>query len=180
MMRLLKPLLILALVLAACGEATDAGDQSPAGTWELSSGSLRGEPIPIVEGWPITLSFDGDTVGGTAACNGYGGRADIDGTTIAFSQIGITEMACGDFDQGGVMESESIYMEAFVIIDTSARDGDTLTLSGPEAELVFHLLPPVPTSELTGTVWVLDSLISGEATSNTRGPKATLELFSDG
>lgn len=47
-------------------------------------------------------------------------------------------------------------------------------------ELVFESLPPVPDAELRNTVWVLESLISGDAVSSAAEERATLEFFSDG
>jgi heat shock protein HslJ len=57
---------------------------------------------------------------------------------------------------------------------------ESLHLTDEQVDLVFVELPPVPTSELTGTVWVLDGLIEGDAVSSVIGDRATLELFSDG
>ena len=56
---------------------------------------------------------------------------------------------------------------------------ENLTLSGEGVELVFAALPPVPTADLTGTVWVLESLVDEDSVSSVGGDRATLELFSD-
>jgi heat shock protein HslJ len=40
--------------------------------------------------------------------------------------------------------------------------------------------PETDSPELTGTVWVLESLVQGESVSDVGGERATLELFSDG
>ena len=53
-----------------------------------------------------------------------------------------------------------------------------MTLTGEGVELVFAA-PPAPVGDLTGTVWVLESLIDGETVSSVGGDRATLELFSD-
>ncbi len=60
----------------------------------------------------------------------------------------------------------------------SSTEGN-LTLSGDGVELLFQALPPVPTAELTGMVWVLESLVDGDSVSSVGGERATLELFSD-
>lgn len=44
------------------------------GSWQLMSGTVDGRPVPIVDSHPITLNIDGYVIGGTAACNGYGGN----------------------------------------------------------------------------------------------------------
>ena len=165
-------------LLAGCAEA---GDPSAAELtdvpWELVSGTVDGAEIPVVEGHPITLSFTGDEAGGTAACNGYGGAVAISRSEITFSELASTAMAC---IPDSVMESETAYLEALPLVKTFSVTEDELSLVGDGVELTFVALPPVPTSELTGTVWVLESLIQGDSVSSVEGERATVELFTDG
>lgn len=58
--------------------------------------------------------------------------------------------------------------------------GNRLTLSGPDFELDFEPVMPVPTAGLVGTSWVLDTLIESEAASTVAGDTATLLLDADG
>jgi heat shock protein HslJ len=178
------PLLLVAVLgvtLASCagpGEPEEPAVSDPMGsTWQLESGTSDGEPIPILDSHPITLSFTEDGAGGTAACNGYGGSYSISGDTITFSELFQTEMACFPEE---TMESERRYLEALTRVETISITEETLTLSGDDTELTLAKLPPVPASELTGTVWVLDGLITGDTVSSVSGERATLELFSDG
>ena len=138
---------------------------------------MDGDAVPLVDGFPITLSFTDEGVGGTAACNGYGGMYDIAGDQITFSELIWTEMACMP---EGVMESEQTYLESLLLVDMFSMSDDSLILGGERVELVFEALPPIPTAELTGTVWVLESLVDGESVSSVNGERATLELFTDG
>ena len=186
MKRHLAIALALVLILAACGDDEPAGDGGDTtttalpsfdGSWLLISGTLDDAPITIVDGYPITLVLDGAAAGGTAACNSYGGEATIEDDTIEFGPMAITEMACGD---GGVMDSESEFMEALARTDTIKIVDGMLELAGDGVALTFGLEPPVPTAELTGTVWVLDSLLTRDAVSSVMGERATLELFTDG
>lgn len=78
------------------------------------------------------------------------------------------------------MASEAAYLAALPGVTTAARSGTSLVLSGPQVELRFSLVPPVADVDLIGPVWVLDSVISGEAVSSTVGAEATLQLGSDG
>jgi heat shock protein HslJ len=78
------------------------------------------------------------------------------------------------------MTSEQMYLEAFNRVQAFSMGEDTLTLTGEGVELVFVALAPVPTADLTGTVWVLDSLVQGDSVSSVMGERATLELFTDG
>jgi len=182
MRRALVLIATLGLTLGACAEGDGAPADPPtsdptASAWELESGSLDGGTIPILDSHPITLSFTEDGAGGTAACNGYGGSYTISGNDLTLSDIFQTEMACMPEE---TMESEQKYLEALGRVATFTMTDVTLTLVGEGVELDYVLLPPVPTSGLTGTVWVLDGLVGGDAVSSVAGERATLELFSDG
>ena len=167
----------VATLITGCGAPVqETGDPTDI-AWELTEGVLDGVTVPIVDGYPITLSLTDDGAGGTAACNGYGGTYEIAGSQITFTELLWTEMACV---AEGVMESEQMYLEGLLLVGTYSMTEHSLTLSGEQVELDFIALPPVPTAEMTGTVWVLESLLDGEAASSVNGDRATLELFTDG
>ena len=165
------------VVLTACAPLDGQGADPTGSAWELVSGSVDGNEVAIVDGHPITLSFTDNRAGGTAACNGYGGSFAISGDDFAFSDLGWTEMAC---IPETVMASETVYLEALPRVETFSMTDDELILRGEGVELTYTALPPVPTSELTGTVWVLDTLVQGDAVTSVTGERATLELFTDG
>jgi heat shock protein HslJ len=163
--------------MTACAGPEAQGTDPTGVDWELASGTVDGADLPIIDNHPITLSFADGNAGGTAACNGYGTSYEITGSEITFSELIWTEMACIPEE---VMESEQAYLAALPRVGTFAISNDTLTLSGEGVELVFDGLPPVPIGELTGTVWVLESLVEGDAVSSVSGDRARLELFTDG
>jgi heat shock protein HslJ len=167
----------LGLLLAGCSLLPGAVGAALDGEWQLQNGTNQGAAIPIPPGSRITLVIDGVDVGGISACNHYGGTIAIDGTTIAISALSMTEMACID---DGVMAAEAAYLAALPRVTSAARTGNSLVLRGPQVELRFALVVPVPDAALLGTTWVLDSLISGEAVSSTSGDLATLKLTADG
>ncbi|MEM9565013.1 MAG: META domain-containing protein [Actinomycetota bacterium] len=204
--------IIAALVLAACGDgqsgpdpdvaasaggATDpgaaAGEPSSAVTadvldgssWTLRAGGGPDGPIELVDGWPITLTFDGDSLGGTAACNGYGGGFSIDDRTLRIDDIGSNAMGC----EPGVALAESRYFAALFDVDAIdlagvGADGDLtgaeLALAGPATELVFVPVPAVDAGEVFDRLWLLEAItIDGEETAP-RGEPATLLLRADG
>lgn len=171
--------LILA-VLAGCsvGASPSPSDPDPnglLGSWVLVEGSGPGGEVTIVDGYRITLEIQGSEIGGTSACNHYFGRMAVVGDSLRIDELGGTEMAC----EPEVMDSESAYWAALGAVAGWTRDGDGLTLTGPDASLTYELLEPVPDAAMVDTVWVLDTLISGDAASSTNG-RATLELGSDG
>jgi heat shock protein HslJ len=177
MSRLTVALVCAAVAVTACADPGEPAADPTGIAWELTSGTVEGTALPVFDSHPITLSFTDDGAGGTAACNGYGGSYSISGTEVSFAQLMWTEMACMPEE---VMESERLYLEALPRVETFSMTNDGLTLSGDGVELAYVALPPLPTSELTGTVWVLDSLIMGDAVSSVMGERATLELFTDG
>ncbi|MDX1469723.1 MAG: META domain-containing protein [Acidimicrobiia bacterium] len=168
---------VLSLLVTACGTESPAPNVD--GAWELVAGTHDGTALPLVPGWPITMILDGDSIGGTASCNSYGGRLQA-GSAGSFSVDGglaITEMACMPPE---VMEAERLFMEALVDADRISRIGDNLTLDGPSTDLEFRLLQPVPTADLIDTVWMLESLVSQDTVISAQGEPATLSLRADG
>jgi heat shock protein HslJ len=174
------------LVVGPAGEPGLDGaqqDLSPAdpatligSAWTLVSGTGPDGVVPLVDGWPITLTFDPETLGGTAACNGYGADYSLDGSRLAIEEIGRNDMGCAD----PVAASEAAFLAAIADTDSLFVRGEKLILSGPSTELRFRDVPPVPTAELVGRLWLLETLVQGETGSSARGTPATLRLDSDG
>ena len=182
-----KTLVLTALVvaLAACGEPADAPSRPVApdaggheGVWELVSGRGPEGRVAVVAGHPITLELNGNDASGRAACNLYGGSVTVDGSAFAAQQLGGTEMGCAP----AVMESEQRYYAALPAADRIDVAGDEMTLTGPETELVFRRVPPVPTAALTGTRWELETIVEGDgpAAAVSSAAPAFLRLSDDG
>lgn len=136
-MRKLAVLSLVALVASAC-LGSDFAD-SVEGSWQMTAGTVDGEAIPVLDSHPITIDFDGDEVSGTAACNGYGGSFELDGSEITFGQLVMTEMGCFPEE---IMQAESMYGAAITRVDT-VEIGGRMTLSGDGVELVFEPLEPI-------------------------------------
>lgn len=88
--------LIVALALQSCSEKI--GKDAVANTnWVLTE--WPGETMPNTTK-KATLSFgDADQVSGKSFCNGFGGTAKIEGSTIKFSELMGTMMFCEDVGQ---------------------------------------------------------------------------------
>lgn len=177
-MRTLTPLLALVLVLAGCAAdvAPSSGPEAIEGAWRLTSGRTSVGEVPLVDDWPITLTIEGATIGGTAACNSYGARLVGIGGRVRVEELAMTAMGC----EADVMASESAYTAALGAISEIGVDGDALVLVGPDVELRFAPLPPPPTAELVGTRWLLESVFVGDVAAAPVGEPATLELRADG
>lgn len=158
---------VAVMLLAACGDATnpaapaedDGTAADPAGSWVL----VDAQPtIEVPAGARVTLQVaregDGWQVGGTAACNSYGGAVDIEGSAWRARGYAGTDMACEE----PRMAAERAYLDALAGVEEWARpSAGELVLTGPEVTLRFEELPPVPTADLTATTWVLDGLVTG-------------------
>jgi heat shock protein HslJ len=174
-MRRFALLVVLAGLLSACSLVPGASGISLDGTWQLLSGTNQGQPIPTIEGAAPTLHIDGSTIGGSSGCNIYGGTIEIHGSTVTISVGSMTEMACDE----PRMALEGAFLAALPRVTTATRTGDALTLSGPEVNLQFSLVPVVPDAQLIGPVWVLNSLIDGQVASSVLG-EATLQFGTNG
>jgi len=164
-----------ALVVAACaqpGGPSASSVESPDGDWVLVSG------VAMVDGGPITLSFDGEQIGGRAACNTYGGTATITGNSMEIPGEGeffMTEMGC----QADIQASEQAFVSALFEVSQWSVSAGQLELSGQDVSLVFEPVANIPTAAIVGTDWVLESLISGDSVSSVSGDP-TLFLGEDG
>ena len=172
-------LMVLLVLTAGCGAAapSPSGGGDPQGSWLLVSGATDAGKIPLVEDHPITLTVDERGVGGTAACNSYGGNLELVGTGVEIRELASTGMACMP---GEVMASEAAYLEALRAVRVIRRDGEQLVLEGIGLELRFDALAELPTAELVDTAWTLDTLLDGDVAMAPLGQPATLELRSDG
>lgn len=175
----MRRLLALALAAALCvacsggsGTPEGDGDASPSGpavpnvdadgVWTLRSGRSRSGEIAVAPGTRITMEIAGDAVRGSAGCNSYGGAVSIEGDAFEAGGLALTEIGCPP----EVAEPEERFVEGMGDADTIARDGRTLTLTGPDTELVFRLVPPIDPKPLTGTTWILESLVEGRTASS--------------
>jgi heat shock protein HslJ len=122
-------LLVIALVLTACGDSSAADVE---GNWQLVSGNADGVAIEPEAANPLTIEFEAETFSGHGGCNAYSGSYTQDGSTIDLSEIAITQMACEALDL------ETLFTSALSNVDTASVDGGMLTLSGPNSELVFE------------------------------------------
>lgn len=131
MRRILLGITLFAFVTGCASATTDEIDMT--GNWQLVSGSVDGQAIPLIDGSPVTLNVTGTEIGGTSACNSYGGQFILDGSSISTGDLVTTLMMCTP----DVMEVEIPYTAALPEVDTVAFDGDQLVMTGPGIELRF-------------------------------------------
>ncbi|HEX2057144.1 MAG TPA: META domain-containing protein [Actinomycetota bacterium] len=182
-MKTLLPALLAFVLAASCGgsegsPAPGGTDSDAAGLWVLESGRAPSGEVVAVDGYPVKLELIDEAAGGTAGCNSYRGDLEIDGSSFDTGEISVTEIACPP----KVAAAEERYLEALEAADSIAVDGDSLTLTGPDVELVYSRVPPVETESLVDTTWMLHGLIEGgrPGGSVSSARPARLRLDSDG
>lgn len=126
--------LIPVLVATAC-LGSDFAD-SIQGSWILESGTLDGDLIELAASHPVTLELGEDSIGGTAACNGYQGNYRVSGSEFEIVEgLAVTEMACIPEE---IMTTERRYLDALMAANRVSLDDGKLVLSGAGSELFYR------------------------------------------
>ena len=129
-------LLALAITLSSCaGPSAASGLANTA--WKLESLGPKGSEVPVLDGYPITLTFEDESkVGGSSGCNSYGGQYTVKDGALSFSQIVSTMVACVD---QAAMQQETDFHAALNSAGSYQLDGDHLTIEygGGQAVLNF-------------------------------------------
>ena len=180
MKRILGLMIVALLAPSACGDdSTVVGDESGdepsvVGEWVLVEG-----PVPDAAIGTTTLEVaDDGGIRGSTACNSYGVEGPaIDGNRWVARGFFSTAMGC----EPERMDAERAYLDLLAEMDRIAVTATSLELSDSVAGNVlrFERVLPAADSDLAGTVWVLDSLILGDAVSSTMSGSADATLLLD-
>lgn len=123
-------------------DVEDAASADPPGLdgeWLVVDMTLDGQVVQLDPAWPVTVTIDGDAIGGSSACNRYFGSidwsADAGFGRFVVSQVASTKKACGD----EVMAVERAFLAALGAVDSyEAADGRYVAASG--APTGFHMV----------------------------------------
>lgn len=170
---------VVPILLAGCfavdrDQATQVA-ATAAGNWVLTWGRDTLGMIPIPEGRRVTMTIDGNEVGGTSPCNAYGGKIKLAGDSIAITNMLSTLVGC-EIRPG---LNEDPFLKALTAVAQWSRNGNELRLTGEGMELRFELLPLVPLAQMIGRTWVLEMVTKADATASSLA-EATLVLGADG
>lgn len=143
----------------ACAVTTGSGGDSgwPAGRTFISS-SITGHTL--VAGTRIALTFQkGGGISAQAGCNTMSGTGRLDGGRLDVSDVAQTEMGC-DADR----MTQDDWLAGFLTAKPSWRlAGDNLVLDGDPVRLTLTDRKVTnPDRSLTGTRWVVDTIITGD------------------
>lgn len=171
-------ILLLAATVAGCGRHEPAPQVSelPVDRTFLSTEVREGDAAkPLVDETRIRMTFRPDGMQLQAGCNHLFAQAPrIIGGRLVVNGVGGTEMGCEP-----PLAAQDEWLTAFVQSKPKWRlDGDVLTLTSDEAQIeLTDRRVAEPDLPLTGTRWVLDTIIDGDtASSLPAGARAHVEF----
>ena len=130
--------------------------------WFLTAYGPADAPQSVPGGIEATANFANGAISGSAGCNSYSGSYTLEGDSFSTGMLAMTMMACED----AVNTFEIAFAGLLQTAESSALDGEFLTLSGPDGVLIFSQSPAAPTYTLEGTRWLLNGLQTGNAVSS--------------
>ena len=178
-MRTLR-LLFVALIVAAGCDTLGGDPESPESRLQGREFLLdSSEGFTPVAGTTVRLRFNEDTEFSMGAgCNSMFGSYEIRGGLLVSEGVGSTEIGCEQ-----TLHEQDEWLATFMTSSPGiSLDGDTLTLTGEDATLVFLDREVAdPDRPLTGRGWTVDSFIQGDGISNLALDEApTLQFRDDG
>jgi heat shock protein HslJ len=171
-MRIRLPHLLAAVLLlgalAACGD--DGGSSATTGLGSLRGHTYVGNTItvngadaPTLAQVRIEITFGADgQLRARAGCNTMGGKYSFDGDTLVAPELAMTAMGC-DAELMALDTQIATLLGAKPVIGVA--DGRVTISAAPTSITLVDLESVEPTATLETTVWVLDTLISGESAS---------------
>ncbi|WP_405702045.1 META domain-containing protein [Streptomyces sp. NBC_00069] len=151
-----------ALVLTACSQGGESETRvlpDLKGSWAVESLTTGGRTLHAPDNARLDLAEKEATV--NYGCNGFKAAVAFAGTSAVTVTPGPTTLtSCAD------MEFEKEFAKLFTGRLTMDRGPDRLTLKTADGSTIaMSTKPPVPDSRITGTEWIVESLISGDSVS---------------
>jgi heat shock protein HslJ len=171
-------ILTFVLLATACSAELDGGDPLAGHEFLSTSVTEDGADRALVDGTRIRISFDDGQLGASAGCNTIGGAYRLEGGVLVFEGGGMTEMGCDE-----PRHAQDEWLMGFLgSRPTVALSGTDLTLTaGSTVITLADREVAEPDLPLTGTTWVVDTIISGDAASSVPdGAEATMVFGDDG
>ena len=170
--RLCAVLVCIIVSVTACSDDADVtsgpGATSPGAgvaSEQLDGRTFRGADVTghdLVGGTEVALTFQDGQLSANAGCNTSTGAFTLEGGVLRTEgERATTMMGCPPD-----LEAQDQWLAEFLSDGAEASlDGDVLTLTAGEVAMVLSAAGE-DALPLTGTTWVLDSIIEGETASN--------------
>lgn len=187
--RLVAPALLVATILAGCGDSSNPGTAASSAPAPDVIASLDGRTFlstevvgtTLVEGTRIIVQVRRSPADGlpwlslTAGCNELAAPFSVDGGRLVIDVLSTTEIGCAP----ALYAQDELLGDVLISRPTIDLDGDTLVIAD-DTVTVTLLDQEVadPDRPLVGTTWIIDTVIT-EQTESTTPAVATLAFTDD-
>jgi heat shock protein HslJ len=160
--------LVAACSVAAVPSAVPSPSPTPGAT--AGAGAMDGKTYlstsvtgaTLVPGSRVRIMFENGSLSANAGCNAMGGTYTIAGGRLTTAPMMSTDMGCAD----PLMEQDR-WLAALLGDSAITIAGDTMTLDDGTVHATFLDREVAdPDRPIEGTHWVLDGIVSGDATSS--------------
>ncbi|MFL6061405.1 MAG: META domain-containing protein [Marmoricola sp.] len=162
---LLVPVVLLGLVTAGCGTASQPhrprSQPDPAGplSYVVTGATDHGEAHLLVPGTTVRIGLEPDgTFTMSAGCNSMSGQYTLDGTRLSVTDLATTAMGCPQ-----PLAAQDAWLAGLFARPVRLDAGKDVTITA--GEVVLALAPQgkaVADVPLQGTHWVLDTITTGD------------------
>lgn len=162
----------------AAPSTTAAGATLEGTSWALTGYAADGEIVaPAPSAGAAMMSLTDGKVAGSTGCNTFNGSYTLDGESLSFGPLAITNMACED----ALMTQEAAVIAGLEATTSYGIEGTSLELldDAGEAVLTFQVMPP---TSLTEGTWGATGINNGKGAveSLAAGSTVTAIFGSDG
>ena len=126
--------------------------------WQLFQYGPADNPTLALDNTTVTLNFEADDqLNGSAGCNQYNGRYELDGSKLTIGPLASTRMACLD---NGIMDQESAFLQALQSAHNLSQVANALLITYDDGELLFVPQEAPEALPLEGTEWRLETAVT--------------------
>jgi heat shock protein HslJ len=154
-------LLSTAFVASVGGTVLAESEPAPAELtrieWSLTSITAEGEATLVPDDVDASLHLDAGEANGSGGCNNFFGSVELDGSSLTFGPLGVTQMFC----EGPGQEVEDAYLPALASVAfwAIANDGSLRLLDEGQAELLAF---SAESGSIEGVTWLLREQAVGD------------------
>ena len=180
----LRPLPWVAVIvigLVASG-GCGSGNGVSAGAGPIAAGgefvSVPSSTFEVVAGTRVELGVADGSLSASAGCNSMGGPVKVNGSILEVDELMSTQIACTD----DLMAQDARLTALLTGRPEVSGSADGFTLTAPDGTTLVMVDRSMvePDRDVEGTVWVLNSVVSGETAATAVGFDTVQITLSDG